>query len=53
MISARSVHYLQQFSIWKQSGMGSLLLYDARTADAILMLEDLWREENKFVEIEK
>lgn len=51
VISARSLHCLEQFRYWKQSGQGSLLSMDVKTAEAILVLEQVWRMENERGEI--
>jgi hypothetical protein len=53
IISQGSLYYLEQFVLWKESGMGSLLSFEAKTADAILMLEKVWQSENQSGEIEK
>jgi hypothetical protein len=45
VITAESLHYLELFSIWKQSGGGELWQVDAKTADALLVLAKEYAEE--------
>ena len=47
VITAESVYYLETFRWWKQLGGGCLWSMDAKAADAILLLEQLWEAENK------
>jgi hypothetical protein len=47
LITAESLSYLEVFLSWKAAGGGSVLLMDAKSADAILALEEEWQRENK------
>jgi len=47
------MQYLEQFRLWKESGMGPLWSLEAKAADAILILESLWRAENTNGELKK
>ncbi len=52
-ITAQSYEYLERFGFWKASGGGSLLQEDAKVADAILLLNEQWIEEERHGETEK
>jgi hypothetical protein len=52
-ISAHSLEMLERFGYWKASGGGSLLPEDAKTADAILFLNEQWIEEQKNGEVKE
>jgi hypothetical protein len=47
VISAQSKAFLQQFRWWKQFGGGFPWWVDAKTADALLVLEEAWRIEEQ------
>jgi hypothetical protein len=47
VISAQSKNFLEQFRLWKQFGGGFPLWTDAKTADALLVLEEAWRVEEQ------
>ncbi len=47
MISADSLRFLEVFQVWKQLGGGCVLEMDARSAEAILILEKEWLAEQK------
>jgi len=53
IITASSLEMLERFSYWKASGGGTLLEEEARTADAILFLNEQWIEEQKNGEIKE
>jgi len=53
IITARSLEMLERFSYWKASGGGSLLHEEAKAADAILFLNEQWREEQDNGEIKE
>jgi hypothetical protein len=44
IITAQSLHWLEQFRWWKQLG-GDPWEMEAKSADALLMLEQEWRTE--------
>lgn len=44
-ITAESLSYLDQFGAWKRLGGGFLPDMNAKDADAVAMLDQLWREE--------
>ena len=46
LITAASIFYLELFHIWKEGG-GSLLPMDAKSADALLLLEKEWKAESQ------
>ena len=46
LITAASIFYLELFHIWKEGG-GSLLPMDAKSADALLLLEREWKAESQ------
>jgi hypothetical protein len=39
--------FLEQFHIWKATGKGDLLSMEAKSADAILVLEQEWQKESE------
>jgi hypothetical protein len=47
IITAQSVSFVEQFRIWKEFGGGAPWSLEAKTAEAILFLEEAWRKENK------
>ncbi|HSU60570.1 MAG TPA: hypothetical protein VLI55_14755 [Bryobacteraceae bacterium] len=47
IITADSLSFLEQFRLWKEAGGGSILAMDAKSADAILVLEQEWRRESQ------
>jgi hypothetical protein len=47
VITAQSLSFLDQFRWWKESGGGSLWQIDAKTADALMMLERAWQMEKQ------
>jgi hypothetical protein len=46
IITAQSLHWLEQFRLWKQLG-GDAWAMEAKSADALLMLEQEWRTETQ------
>ena len=52
IISNASYHFLDMFLAWKQFGADVWSL-DAKVAQAILVLEDEWQKEKRYVETEK
>lgn len=52
-IRAESLEFLERFTYWKRAGEGSVFEEEARVADALLLLNELWIEEQKSVEAEK
>ncbi len=53
VITAHSLEMLERFGYWKASGGGSLLEEDAKTADAILFLNEQWIEEQENGEVKE
>jgi hypothetical protein len=47
IITAQSLHFVEQFHVWKKFGGGAPWLIDAKVAEAILVLEEAWRKENQ------
>jgi len=47
VISAQSKAFLQHFQVWKKFGGGFPWWVDAKTADALLILEEAWRAEEQ------
>jgi hypothetical protein len=47
MVTASSLTYLEQFAVWKQLGAQSLWEFDAKVADAIVLLDQEWRKEGE------
>jgi len=45
IITAKSIEYLEQFQLWKQFGGGTPWMTEAKTADAILLVEQQWQME--------
>ncbi len=45
IITGRSLHFLEQFRVWKEFGGGTPWGMEAKAAEAILMLEKAWRVE--------
>jgi hypothetical protein len=45
VISAQSTHILDQFQLWKQFGGGIPLVFEAKEAEGILLLEKEWQRE--------
>lgn len=46
-ISSDSLYFLEQFHLWKRFGSVDPLGMNARTAEAISVLEDAWQEEQQ------
>jgi hypothetical protein len=53
VISAQSKTFLEHFRLWKQFGGGFPWWADAKTADALLILDKVWQEERENVEAPK
>jgi hypothetical protein len=53
MITAQSLYFLEQFGFWKELGGTSIWLTEAKTADALLALERVWRMENQSGKVEE
>jgi hypothetical protein len=47
IITAQSLYFLEQFRMWKEFGGGAPWSIEAKAAEAILLLEELWRRENE------
>jgi len=47
VITAYSMYLLDVFQWWKQLGGGDIWSFDAKVADAMILLESAWREEKK------
>jgi hypothetical protein len=47
VITAQSLHFLEQFRWWKQCGGGAIWEMDAKSADALMVLEDAWEMEKR------
>ncbi|HEX4163881.1 MAG TPA: hypothetical protein VHZ55_00270 [Bryobacteraceae bacterium] len=47
VITAQSLRFLELFQVWKGSGGGCDLSMDAKSAEAILILEQEWMAEQK------
>lgn len=46
VITVQSLYYIEQFKNWKQLG-GDVWQLDAKSADALLLLEREWQTENE------
>jgi hypothetical protein len=46
VITAQSLYYIEQFKIWKQMG-GNVWEMDAKSVDALVLLEREWQTENE------
>jgi hypothetical protein len=53
VIAAWSLEMLERFSYWKAWGGGSLMQEEAKTADAILFLNEQWNKEQKDGEVKE
>jgi hypothetical protein len=53
VITARSLEMLERFNYWKACGSGSLMQEEAKTADALLYLNEQWIEEHNDGEVKK
>lgn len=47
VVTAESLTYLEQFSVWKQLGGQSLWEFDAKAADAMILLDQEWQKEGE------
>jgi hypothetical protein len=47
VITAQSLHFLDQFQWWKQGGGGGLWQMEAKAADAVIVLERAWQMEKQ------
>jgi hypothetical protein len=47
VITSESLYFLEQFYIWKRFGREDPLLMNARTAEAIALLDDAWSDEQQ------
>lgn len=47
MITAESLYLVEQFYIWKRFGCDDPLSMNARTAEAIAVLDDAWHDEQQ------
>lgn len=47
IITAESLHYLEVFALSKRMGKQSPWEMEAKMADAIILLEQAWQEENQ------
>jgi hypothetical protein len=45
MITAESLSFLEQFQVWKRLAGGDPWQLSARTAEALLVLEEEWQKE--------
>ena len=46
LITGQSLYFIEQFKVWKQLG-GNVWSLDAKSAEALLLLEREWRKENE------
>jgi hypothetical protein len=53
VITAQSLYFLEQFGFWKEFGGASIWSVEAKTADALLVLEHAWRMENQSGKVEE
>jgi hypothetical protein len=53
VITAQSLYFLEQFGFWKEFGGTSIWVVEAKTADALLVLEQAWRMENQSGEVQE
>jgi hypothetical protein len=53
IITGFSLSLLERFTYWRASGCGSLFDTEARVADAMLLLNEQWIEEQENGEIEE
>ena len=53
VITAQSLYFLEQFRYWKQLGGMNANAIEAKTAEAIAVLEEAWRVENQRGEVQK
>ncbi len=51
VITAQSLYFLEQFRFWKQLGGGNSESMSAKTAEAVVILDEAWRAENQRGEI--
>lgn len=47
IITAQSSYFVEQFSVWKRFGGGIPWSMEAKAAEAILVLEQVWQMENQ------
>jgi hypothetical protein len=47
VITSESLYYLDQFRWWKEGGGGGLWHMEAKTADAVILLEQAWQTEKQ------
>jgi hypothetical protein len=47
IITAKSLSFIEQYQVWKELGGINALEIDAKAADALMVLEQAWREEIK------
>jgi hypothetical protein len=52
IITAESLYFLEQFRWWKQFGIGDIRSLPAKTADALIVLEEAWQMEKQRGQIE-
>jgi hypothetical protein len=50
IVSAQSAGFLDRFAIWKELGGGSVFDLDAKTAEALLLLQQEWELEKQNVQ---
>lgn len=53
IITPQSLEYLERFMYWKSAGGGRLFEEDAKLADAVLLLNEQWVEEQENGETKK
>ena len=53
IITSLSLELLERFSYWKLAGGGSLMNEEAKVAEAILFVNEQWKEEEKNGEIKE
>jgi hypothetical protein len=51
IVTAQSLYFLEQFGVWKQFGGTSPWSLEAKSAEALALLEGAWRKENQSGEI--
>jgi len=52
IVTAQSLQFLEQFGFWKQFGGYDIWSIEAKSADALALLEQAWQEENQRGKVE-
>ncbi|MFL6352381.1 MAG: hypothetical protein ACJ74Z_11105 [Bryobacteraceae bacterium] len=53
VITAQSLYFIDQFAFWKEFGGKSIWGIEAKTAEALLVLDQAWRMENQNGEVQE